>query len=74
MIKILLGISIITSFLIGCAQTQTNRVNIANPASVNCLTLGGRLESVKGDNGIYMLCHLLDGRIVEEWTLFKENE
>jgi putative hemolysin len=38
----------------------------ANPASVNCEKLGGKLELVDDINGQYGMCH------IEEWTLFSE--
>lgn len=49
-------------------------VGIANPASTNCVKLGGTLEIAEGDAGQYGLCHLPDGRVCEEWSLFRDNE
>ena len=46
---------------------------IANPASTNCVTLGGTLE-IKDDaasGGEVGYCHLKDGRVCEEWSLFR---
>ncbi|KMO44545.1 hypothetical protein VQ03_02575 [Methylobacterium tarhaniae] len=48
---------------------------LGNPASAYCTSIGGRLEirnEAKGETGY---CHLPDGRVVEEWQLFrKANE
>lgn len=44
--------------------------NMANPASVNCLELGGNLVSqTRGDGGEYNLCYFEDNRACEEWAL-----
>ncbi|MBF0565748.1 MAG: DUF333 domain-containing protein [Nitrospirae bacterium] len=43
---------------------------IANPASVNCIKLGGTLEIKDSDKGQYGLCHLPGDFICEEWALF----
>ncbi|MEY3019506.1 MAG: hypothetical protein RLZZ272_490 [Actinomycetota bacterium] len=48
-------------------------VGIANPASVNCIELGGTLEIVDGPTGQTGWCTLLDGRRVEEWELYRET-
>lgn len=45
---------------------------IANPASVFCGKMGGRLEIVKdASGGSIGLCYLPNGQIIEEWTLFR---
>jgi len=45
---------------------------IANPASEFCVKMGGRLDIVKDKTGGEIgLCYLPDGRIIEEWTLFR---
>jgi putative hemolysin len=49
-------------------------VGIANPASVNCLELGGTLEIVDGPDGQVGWCTLPDGRRVEEWELYRETQ
>ena len=45
--------------------------SIANPASVNCVKLGGTLESRTGEKGEYALCHLPSGDVCEEWSLIR---
>jgi len=45
---------------------------IANPASANCLKLGGNLVIQKrGDGGEYGLCYFEDNRACEEWALLR---
>lgn len=47
---------------------------IANPASVNCINLGGSLEIKKNGTGDeYGLCNFEDNRACEEWTLFRDE-
>ena len=46
---------------------------IANPASVHCVELGGRLEIENGGGGSIGLCHLPDGSVCEEWALFRDG-
>lgn len=47
-------------------------IGMANPASVHCERLGGRLEIRKDEQGNESgWCHLPDGRVVEEWALFR---
>lgn len=46
--------------------------NMANPASVYCSKVGGTLEIRHDTDGDAGYCHLPDGRVVEEWTLFHE--
>jgi len=45
---------------------------IANPASVNCISQGGKLEiRKKPDGGEYGVCIFDDNRQCEEWALFR---
>lgn len=57
----------------GCTQAspETTPVGMPNPASVYCQQQGGRLEIREGPSGQTGYCHLPDGRIVEEWELFR---
>ncbi|GJD64125.1 putative hemolysin [Methylobacterium frigidaeris] len=45
---------------------------LGNPASAYCTSVGGRLEIRNGSQGETGYCHLPDGRVVEEWQLFRE--
>ncbi|MCK9439159.1 DUF333 domain-containing protein [Patescibacteria group bacterium] len=49
-----------------------NSVQMANPASVNCLNSGGDLVVQKrGDGGEYGVCFFEDNRQCEEWALLR---
>ena len=49
-------------------------VQMANPASTNCVKLGGNLVIEKrGDGGEFGLCYFEDNRACEEWALFRGN-
>jgi putative hemolysin len=45
---------------------------LGNPASAYCISVGGRQELRKDAKGEAGYCHLPDGRVVEEWQLFRE--
>jgi hypothetical protein len=45
---------------------------LANPASVFCAQSGGKSEIRKGARGQYGVCRLPDGRVVDEWTYFRQ--
>ena len=50
--------------------TPTPPITIANPASENCVKLGGKLVIEKrGDGGEYGICYFEDNRQCEEWAL-----
>ncbi|MEZ9525149.1 putative hemolysin [Enterovibrio norvegicus] len=63
----------------GCSGTEDNAssnppLNMANPASVYCDSVGGTSETRKDEKGNVMsMCHLPDGAVVEEWTLYRNN-
>lgn len=57
----------------GCTP-QDKSVGLANPASQNCVRLGGKLEIRQETTGATGYCHLPDGRVIEEWALFRESE
>ncbi|MFA6194335.1 MAG: DUF333 domain-containing protein [Patescibacteria group bacterium] len=47
-------------------------VQMANPASTNCVNQGGKLEiETRGDGGQYGLCYFEDNRACEEWALMR---
>ena len=48
-------------------------VGMANPASVYCDELGGRLEIRAEQGGEAGYCHLPDGSVVEEWQLYRSK-
>ena len=47
---------------------------LANPASAYCVSLGGTVEIRAEDKGEVGYCHLPDGKVVEEWELFRSQE
>lgn len=47
--------------------------NMANPASVYCAKVGGKLEIRSEAAGEVGYCHLPDGRVIEEWALFRQE-
>ena len=48
-------------------------VGMANPASVHCRDQGGRVEIRDEPGGQVGYCHLPDGRVIEEWALFRSS-
>ena len=53
-------------------QPIVDNSSLANPASTNCLKVGGTLEIKKrGDGGEYGLCFFEDNYACEEWALFR---
>ncbi|MDO5058053.1 MAG: DUF333 domain-containing protein [Lautropia sp.] len=52
-------------------QDGPQEVGSANPASLHCLSLGGRLEIRDEEGGQVGYCHLPGGEVVEEWALYR---
>ncbi|NHO32185.1 putative hemolysin [Acetobacter fallax] len=48
-----------------------HRIGMPNPASAYCIKVGGTLEIRKEADGSRGYCHLPDGRVIEEWTLYR---
>lgn len=70
--------ALIIVMLAGCAPKDgapvaapTHSVGMPNPASRYCVEQGGRIELREGQGGQSGYCHLPDGRVVEEWALFR---
>ena len=57
--------------LVACAESQAPAAGMPNPASAYCESLGGRSEIRQEAGGAVGYCHLPDGRVVEEWALFR---
>lgn len=52
--------------------SHVSNVGIANPASANCVKLGGKLVIEKrGDGAEYGLCYFEENRGCEEWSLLR---
>lgn len=61
--------------LVACASRERPVVGTPNPASVHCEQLGGESEiRTDPDGGQYGVCRLPDGRVCEEWALFREDK
>lgn len=61
--------------LAACAAEKTAAPGLANPAAQHCVALGGTLEirtAAEGDESGW--CHLPDGRVIEEWALFRADQ
>ncbi|MBN3793075.1 DUF333 domain-containing protein [Burkholderia sp. Ac-20353] len=57
----------------GQQPPQQPKAALANPASVNCVKLGGRhvvRGSPQGDIG---MCVFKDGRVCEEWAMYRDD-
>ncbi|WP_435529732.1 putative hemolysin [Paramixta manurensis] len=61
--------------LTACATKpeEPKRVGMANPASVYCEKIGGKLDTVKETNGEVGYCTLPSGERIEEWALYRRD-
>ncbi|MFT4090626.1 MAG: DUF333 domain-containing protein [Asticcacaulis sp.] len=60
--------------LAACTTPQAPKViGMPNPASKYCVDQGGRSEIRKSAEGDTGYCHLPDGRVIEEWELFRSQ-
>lgn len=61
--------------LAGCAQQSQGpapaKLGMANPASVYCTEQDGKLVMEEEAGGTVGYCHLPDGTVMEEWTLYR---
>lgn len=65
--------------LAGCSQQSqekhVSQVGMANPASVHCGKLGGKVLIEKVRQGAEKgICHLPDGTRIDEWELFRRDQ
>lgn len=76
--KKLFILSIAVLALVSCSivpeQESTSIIGMPNPASQYCIEQGGTLNIKTEVNGQVGYCHLADGQVVEEWTLFRESQ
>jgi putative hemolysin len=54
-----------------CNSTDPNSIGLANPASVNCEKIGGKVDIRDGTGGQYGVCVFTNGTECEEWALFR---
>lgn len=53
-------------------NSENTGIGLANPASTNCLKLGGKLEIIpNADDSQEGNCTLPSGKVCEEWALFR---
>jgi uncharacterized protein len=53
------------------AAPASNQTGIANPASVSCVNLGGKVDIKDSAAGQYGMCTFTNGTTCEEWALFR---
>ena len=51
-----------------------DKSGLANPASVFCEEQGGEIKMYENEEGQAGFCAFEDGRICEEWALFRQGE
>lgn len=66
-----LALPILAAACTGQPAPRTPGIGMPNPASAHCVSLGGTLEIRRSPAGDTGHCHLPDGRVVEEWQLFR---
>ena len=64
--------SIVFAALIVLTICPEEVLALANPASVFCARSGGKSEIRNGPNGQYGVCRLPDGRVVDEWSYYRQ--
>ncbi|WP_130802612.1 putative hemolysin [Acinetobacter ihumii] len=75
-IFLILGGGAMMLLLLACSTTQQppKKIGMPNPASEYCIQQGGKLDMKKDANGnSYSNCILPDGRVIEEWQLFRQD-
>ncbi|MFT8674764.1 MAG: DUF333 domain-containing protein [Acetobacter sp.] len=74
--------AVMTGMLGGCQHDESaggqsyrsvRPLRIPNPASLYCVKKGGTLSMEHTDKGQVGYCHLPDGTVIEEWTLFRRD-
>lgn len=86
MIKPRIALFLLLSALITVACAQKNapkepliisgeptNIAVANPASIYCVQLQGKLMPKKDKNGGYSICKLPNGEEIEEWKLYRRD-
>jgi hypothetical protein len=71
-------IALAAAMLAACASpaeppAKPGPIGMANPASVYCAKLGGKLDIVKERDGEVGYCTLPSGERIEEWALFRRD-
>ncbi len=73
--RLALSLAALSWIPIDAGATPQKPIGLANPASVHCGEIGGRFVARKDRAGNeYGFCRLPDGRLCEEWALFRDNK
>jgi putative hemolysin len=67
--RYLVGAAVI---VIACSASAAGFA-MGNPASQFCVQSGGKSEIRNGPKGQYGVCRLRNGRVVDEWKYFRQN-
>lgn len=70
------AIALAALMLTACAQQRlapSASIGMANPASVYCNEIGGKLRVEKTVQGQEGICILPNGTEMEEWTLYRKD-
>ncbi|RNF35265.1 DUF333 domain-containing protein [Paracoccus methylarcula] len=59
--------------LAACKQEPT-AIGMPNPASLHCINQRGVVELRDEERGTVGYCHLPDGRVVDEWKLYRSAQ
>ncbi|TPK72482.1 DUF333 domain-containing protein [Mesorhizobium sp. B2-4-15] len=69
------GLAALSLMPIDAGAAVQKPVGMANPVSVHCGEVGGRLAMRKDKAGNeYGFCRLPNARLCEEWALFRDNK
>ncbi|HEQ1856710.1 DUF333 domain-containing protein [Providencia rettgeri] len=72
-IMILSALISLTACSSGKNDNSPAQVGMANPASVYCAKLGGKLDIVNTNDGQVGYCTLPSGEKIEEWSLYRRD-
>lgn len=69
------GLAVLSLVMIGAGAAPAQKpVGMANPASVHCANIGGKLVIHKDADGNETgYCRMPDGKLCEEWALFRDK-
>jgi len=71
----IITIAAATLMLTACVihNEKQHTIGMANPASVYCEKIGGKLDIVKEPAGEVGYCTLPNGERIEEWALYRRD-
>ncbi|HHR5846195.1 TPA: putative hemolysin [Providencia alcalifaciens] len=72
-IMLLSALISLTACSSGKNDNSPAQVGMANPASVYCAQLGGKLDIVNTNDGQVGYCTLSSGEKIEEWSLYRRD-